>query len=96
MGREFFPLRIDLYRMEAKNILMEFLPVKVHSFTLNMVETGFIEQFLSRDYKFEYQLGHITFMKIDHEIISTIILPLPQIQEGQSKVIGESMCTSIG
>ena len=67
--------------MEVKNILTEFLPIKVHSFTLNMVESSFIEQFLSRDYKFEYQLGHITFMKIDHEIISTIILRLPLIQD---------------
>ena len=36
---------------------------------------------------------HITFMEIDHEIISTAILPLLLIQEGQLLVIVESMCT---
>ena len=32
--------------------------------------------------KFESQLGHITFVEIDNEIISTVILPCPLIQEG--------------
>ena len=30
---------------------------------------------------------------IDHEIISTVILSLPLIQEGQLSVSGERMCT---
>ena len=29
----------------------------------------------------ESQLGHITFMDIDHEIVSMIILPFPLIGE---------------
>ena len=34
-----------------------------------------------------------SFVKIDHEIFSTVILPLPLIQEGQLSVSGERMCT---
>ena len=33
------------------------------------------------------------FMEIDHEIISTVILLLPLIQEGLLSVTSESMCT---
>ena len=40
--------------------------------------------------KFESQLGLITFMEIDHEIISTIVF-LPLIQEGQLLVTGASV-----
>ena len=35
------------------------------------------------DCKFESQLGHITLIEIDHEIIFTLIIPLLLIQEGQ-------------
>ena len=34
-----------------------------------------------------------SFVEIDHEIFSTVILSLPLIQEGQLSVSGESMCT---
>ena len=34
-----------------------------------------------------------SFMEIDHEIFSMIILTLPQIHEGQFSVSGERMCT---
>ena len=34
-----------------------------------------------------------SFVEIDHEIFSTVILPLPLIQEGQLSVSGERMCT---
>ena len=34
-----------------------------------------------------------TFVEIDHEIFSTVILSLPLIQEGQLSVSGERMCT---
>ena len=44
-------------------------------------------------HKFESQLGHITLVEIDHEIISMTILPLLLIQEGQLSVTGASMCT---
>ena len=34
-----------------------------------------------------------SFVEIDHEIFSKVILSLPQIQEGQLSVPGERMCT---
>ena len=34
-----------------------------------------------------------SFMEIDHEIFSTVILFLPLFQEGQLSVSGERMCT---
>ena len=34
-----------------------------------------------------------SFVKIDHEIFSTVILSLPLIQEGQLSVASERMCT---
>ena len=34
-----------------------------------------------------------SFVEIDHEIFSTVILALPLIQEGQLSVSGERMCT---
>ena len=36
---------------------------------------------------------YISFVEIDHEIFSTVILSLPLIQEGQLSVSGERMCT---
>ena len=38
--------------------------------------------------KYESQLGHITFVEIDHEIIGTVILLLLMIQEWQLSVWG--------
>ena len=35
-----------------------------------------------------------SFVEIDYEIFSTVILSLPLIQEGQLSVSGERMCTS--
>ena len=34
-----------------------------------------------------------SFVELDHEIFSTVILSLPLIQEGQLSVSGERMCT---
>ena len=34
-----------------------------------------------------------SFVEIDDEIFSTVILPLPLTQEGQLSVSGERMCT---
>ena len=34
-----------------------------------------------------------SFMEIDHEIFSSVILSLPLIQEGQLSVSGERLCT---
>ena len=36
-----------------------------------------------------------SFVEIDHEIFSTVILPLPQIQEVLLSVSGERMCTKL-
>ena len=36
-----------------------------------------------------------SFVEIDHEIFSTVILSLPLIQEGQLSVSGERMCTRL-
>ena len=36
-----------------------------------------------------------SFVGIDHEIFSTVILSLPLIQEGQLSVSGERMCTEL-
>ena len=41
---------------------------------------------------FNPRRGH-SFVEIDHEIFSTVILSLPLIQEGQLSVTGERMCT---
>ena len=38
------------------------------------------------------EVGNI-LSKVDHEILSTVILSLPLIQEGQLSVSGERMCT---
>ena len=54
--------------------------------------------------KYESKLSSITFVDIDHEIISTVILPLSLVQEGHFRrlkkdscqLVGESMCTSTG
>ena len=35
----------------------------------------------------------LSFVEIDHEIFSTVILSLPLIQEGQLSVSDERMCT---
>ena len=44
--------------------------------------------------KFKFQLGHIIFTEVDHEIISMVILPLVQFQEGQLSVTSKSLCTN--
>ena len=42
------------------------------------------------------QTGLITFVEIDHEIISTVILPFLLIQEGQLSVTGKVYALIIG
>ena len=46
----------------------------------------------SKCHKFESQLCNITFVTIDHEIISPVIFLLPLSQEGQLSVTDKSMC----
>ena len=42
---------------------------------------------------FNLRRGQYSFVEIDYEIFSTVILSLPLIQEGQLSVSGERMCT---
>ena len=42
---------------------------------------------------FDPYVRHNVFVEIGHEIISTVILSLLLIQEGQWSVTGEGMCT---
>ena len=46
--------------------------------------------------KFNPYVGCITFMEIEHEIISMVILTLLLIQEGQLSPTVELTCTSTG
>ena len=50
----------------------------------------------SRDREFESQFDYITFVEIDHEIISTAIFLLPLIQGEQLSVTSERKYTSNG
>ena len=43
--------------------------------------------------EFDPHIRHILSWRLDHENISTAILPLPLIQEEQLSVTGERMCT---
>ena len=49
-----------------------------------IVDSGVVGSILARPH---------TFVEIDHEIFSVIILLLPLIQEGLLSVTSESMCT---
>ena len=42
---------------------------------------------------FFLQISQHSFVEIDHELFSTVILSLPLIQKGQLSVSGERMCT---
>ena len=46
-----------------------------------------------RGFKFPRRGRQHSFVEIDHEIFSTVILSLPLIQKGQLSVSGERMCT---
>ena len=80
-----------LEKFVCKTLCLSLLNVKLGS-TAQLE----VSDFRSRGYKFESQLSHITFMKTDHEVISTTVLPILLIQEGQWSVTEESMCTSTG
>ena len=47
----------------------------------------------SGDREFAALVRHHSFVEIDHEIFSTVILSLPLIQEGSSSVTCKRMCT---
>ena len=46
-----------------------------------------------RSWVFPHQVRQHSFLEIDHEIFSVVILSLQLIQEGQLSVSGERMCT---
>ena len=52
-----------------------------------------IVSILSGDVLNRISLLSTFYMEIDHEIFSTVILPLSLIQEGQLSVSGKRMCT---
>ena len=43
----------------------------------------------SRGSQFKFQLSHITFVEIDHDIIFTVTLPITVIQEGQLQLLAK-------
>ena len=45
------------------------------------------------EYQIKVRGRQHSFVEIDHEIFSTVILSLPLIQEGQLSVSGERICT---
>ena len=54
---------------------------------------GYPSAWYADDRGFDPQVRQHSFVKFGHEIISTVILSLPLIQEGQLSVTGERMCT---
>ena len=70
--------------------IIDSLPVIEAWFHLSTVRSASDCRF--EGHKFKSQLGHITSMENDHEMLSTVILSqAAQIQEGQLSVTGKSM-----
>ena len=73
--------------------------VIVSIFNSILTETRWIISYVMSDWRpgghgFNPRRGRQhSFVEIDHEIFSTVILSLPLIQEGQLSVSGERMCT---
>ena len=57
-----------------------------------LFNTQLIKLFVEFNVSFWYRT-YVSFVEIDHEIFSSVILSLPLIQEGQLSVSGERMCT---
>ena len=56
-----------------------------------------LDRHLTGDQGFSpHQVQQHFFMEIDHEILTTVILSLRLIQEGQLPASGKRMCTSTG
>ena len=79
-----------------KNIYLITTLIKTYMYVINEVYTlqrpRFIVQPGGRGFNPRRGRQH-SFVEIDHEIFSTVILSLPLIQEGQLSVSGERMCT---
>ena len=67
----------------------------MHAMWLTVHARGFEISYMDSSYSLhpiKLKLQH-SFVEIDHEIFSTVILSLLLIQEGQLSVSGERMCT---
>ena len=49
---------------------------------------------LTEGREFESQLGHVTSVEIDHEIISTVILPLRWFKKGSYQLLAK-VCAQV-
>ena len=88
------PTDLDLYCLQRQCI---------YRFSRTRVNHGTSASVAQLDAPSDWRLGgrgfnprrgwQLSFVEIDHEIFSTVILSLPLIQEGQLSVSGERMCT---
>ena len=82
----------EAYHYLLENIIMCIQSTGPHSAVGNVSACRYMSDCRSRACEFDPACSH-TFVKIEHEIISTAILPLPLIQEGLLSITSESMCT---
>ena len=88
-GLCFQPLSRDLANVNAlKNHVRSLLLVLIEN--ICYISRCFFYLF---SFAFSLMRRQHSFVEIDHEIFSTVILSLPLIQEGQLSVSGERMCT---
>ena len=80
--------------IDSRRVIVSYLQKYITKYWLTAQRTKFVHARLdsevgsvfdcrSRGRKFESTLDHITVMKIDHEIISVVIIPIPLIQGEQ-------------
>ena len=84
MGTSLLPadvekLKVDISTAVSTGIFFVFVCVRLHSTVCSSSDCRF------RGHKFRSQLGHITFVETDHEIIS-VCSPLQLIEEWQLSV----------
>ena len=91
MGSKFFPLRLDRFSEGARLRLDRFSEGARAGLGGSV---GCAVRLEARRSQVKPRRGRQhSFVEIDHEIFSTVILSLPLIQEGQLSVSGERMCT---
>ena len=93
-------MKQDLITVDSQYLNFAYLELKIWSlFSHENLTTGNKILWKRGDwrpggYRFNPRQGRQhSFVEIDHEIFSTVILSLPLIQEGQLSVSGERMCT---
>ena len=85
--------RIVSSRMGRMEKAIEWVESKIGISLHRLLQVSeFMETYLPF-YKGDNRGRQHSFVEIDHEIFSTVILSLPLIQEGQLSVSGERMCT---